>query len=96
MKKRTSIFTHAVGNRTTGGGGHLSPVHLSPLSTSPAIHLSFLEAILNINDIVAEQIEQARQRAAAEKRRREELAAARRRGLRARHAAKLSRQRRNQ
>ncbi|MEU6312380.1 hypothetical protein [Streptomyces sp. NPDC047014] len=51
---------------------------------------------MNINDIVAEQIEQARQRAAAEKRRREELAAARRRGLRARHAAKLSRRNRKQ
>jgi len=51
---------------------------------------------MDINDIVAERIEQARQRAAAERRRREELAAARRRGLRARHAAKLNRQTRNQ
>ncbi|MFJ3635232.1 hypothetical protein [Streptomyces sp. NPDC090112] len=48
---------------------------------------------MNVNDIVAEQIEQARQKAAAERRRREELAAARRRGLQARHANKLKRNR---
>ncbi|MFE3580562.1 hypothetical protein [Streptomyces vinaceus] len=44
---------------------------------------------MNIDDIVAERIEQARWKAAAEKRRREELAAARRRGLAYRHAQKL-------
>lgn len=51
---------------------------------------------MNVNDIVAERIEQARQRTAARKRQREELAAARQRGLQARHAAKLNRQARNQ
>lgn len=44
---------------------------------------------MNVDDVVREQIERARQRAAAEKLRRQELAAARRRGLAARHARKL-------
>lgn len=44
---------------------------------------------MNINDIVAERIEQARWKAAAAKRRRQELAEARRRGLLLRHAQKL-------
>ncbi|MFE2020136.1 hypothetical protein ACFW9O_19085 [Streptomyces sp. NPDC059499] len=44
---------------------------------------------MNVNDIVAEQIEAARVRIQAAKRRREELSAARARGLAARHAQKL-------
>lgn len=44
---------------------------------------------MDINDVVAERIEQARWKAAAAKRRREELAEARRRGLLLRHAQKL-------
>ncbi|MFI1148707.1 hypothetical protein [Streptomyces sp. NPDC020817] len=44
---------------------------------------------MNVDDIVAERIEQARRKAAARKRAREELAEARRRGLAQRHAQKL-------
>lgn len=44
---------------------------------------------MNVNDIVQERIQVARNRIAANKRRRDELNAARRRGLVARHAAKL-------
>lgn len=44
---------------------------------------------MNVDDVVAEQIQAARIRIAAAKRRRDELGAARRRGLAARHAAKL-------
>ncbi|WP_330330331.1 hypothetical protein OHS33_11715 [Streptomyces sp. NBC_00536] len=46
---------------------------------------------MNVDDIVAERIEQARRRMAADRWRRAELAAARERGLQARHAAKLKR-----
>ncbi|OPG03070.1 hypothetical protein B1R27_30090 [Streptomyces sp. GKU 895] len=44
---------------------------------------------MNVDDVIAERIEQARIKAEREKRRRAELAAARRRGLARRHAAKL-------
>lgn len=44
---------------------------------------------MNVDDVIAERIEQARIKAEREKRRRAELAAARRRGLAHRHAAKL-------
>ncbi|MFD7858311.1 hypothetical protein ACFV6B_29120 [Streptomyces microflavus] len=46
---------------------------------------------MNVDDVVAAQVEAARVRIQAAKRRREELAAARRRGLAARHANKLRR-----
>lgn len=44
---------------------------------------------MDVNDVVAEQIERARQRIAQEQRRRAELALARRAGLARRHAQKL-------
>ncbi|WP_411088341.1 hypothetical protein [Streptomyces sp. 061-3] len=43
----------------------------------------------NVDDRVAEMVENARRQIAARKKQREELAAARRRGLAARHAQKL-------
>ncbi|MFD3698505.1 hypothetical protein ACFWUZ_20540 [Streptomyces sp. NPDC058646] len=46
---------------------------------------------MNVNDIVQEQIDEARRKTAARKRAREELAEARQRGLQARHTAKLQR-----
>ncbi|MEU7726136.1 hypothetical protein AB0B78_12945 [Streptomyces sp. NPDC040724] len=46
---------------------------------------------MNVNDIVAERIEQARRKIEQKRRRREELAEARRHGLQARHTAKLRR-----
>ncbi|WP_185893808.1 hypothetical protein [Streptomyces sp. WAC05950] len=46
---------------------------------------------MNVNDLVAERIEQARRKDEQKKRRREELAEARIRGLQARHTAKLRR-----
>jgi hypothetical protein len=46
---------------------------------------------MNVDDIVAERIEQARRKTAAKKRRREELAEARNSGLEARHTATLRR-----
>ncbi|MFF3617726.1 hypothetical protein [Streptomyces sp. NPDC002467] len=46
---------------------------------------------MNVNDIVAERIEQARRKDEQKKRRRAELAEARQHGLQARHAAKLRR-----
>lgn len=49
---------------------------------------------MNVNDIVRERIEQARRITAAKKRARAEFAEARRYGLRARHAAKYARYKR--
>ncbi|MGW2584512.1 hypothetical protein ACWCYZ_24835 [Streptomyces virginiae] len=46
---------------------------------------------MNVNDIVAERIEQARVKAEQKKRRRAALAEARQHGLQARHTAKLRR-----
>lgn len=46
---------------------------------------------MNIDDLIAERIEQARVKAEREKKRRAELAAARRAGLARRHAQKLAR-----
>jgi Arc/MetJ-type ribon-helix-helix transcriptional regulator len=46
---------------------------------------------MNVDDVIREQIEQARQKAEREKQRRAELAEARKKGLGFRHAAKLRR-----
>ncbi|MEV5792678.1 hypothetical protein [Streptomyces sp. NPDC052192] len=45
---------------------------------------------MDVNDVVAEQIERARQRIERERRRRAEMALARRAGLARRHAQKLA------
>lgn len=58
---------------------------------APDTHSPPLEALMNVNDIVQERIEEARRKAAAKKRARQELAAARLRGLQARYTAKLRR-----
>lgn len=46
---------------------------------------------MNVNDIVADRIAQARWKAEQAKRRRQELAQARKAGIKARHAQKLAR-----